>query len=94
MTFESTHRDMCVRRMRTDFSTLLTLVKGRPSNGAGVHNVREDTRIWTKPGRSLTRPDQLFKMAEIRSGFLIRGSMSDTVYPNKATHSSDALFCV
>lgn len=39
------HRDMCVKRMRTDFSTLLMAEKGRPSSGAGVHNVREDTTI-------------------------------------------------
>jgi hypothetical protein len=94
MTIKSTHRDMCVRRMRTDFSTLLILLKGRPSNGAGVHNVREDTRIWTKPGRNLTRPDQLFKMAEMRSGFLIRQSISYIVCLSEATHSSDALFRV
>jgi hypothetical protein len=70
--YRSTHRDMCVKRMRTDFSTLLMLMKGRPSNGAGVHNVRDDTTICTKLGRSLTRLDQLFRMAEIRSGFLMR----------------------
>ncbi len=64
------HRDMCVKSMRTDFSTLLILVKGRPWRGAGVHNVREDTTIWTNPGRSLTRFDQLFRIADIRSGFL------------------------
>jgi hypothetical protein len=40
--------------------------------GAGVHNVREDTTIWMKPGRSLTRFDQLFRIADIRSGFLER----------------------
>ena len=44
--------------------------------GAGVHNVREDTTIWTNPGRSLTKLDQLFRMADIRSGFLERWSMS------------------
>jgi hypothetical protein len=76
MFYRSAHRDMCVRRMRTDFSTLLIVAKGRPSSEAGVHNVREDTTICTKPGRNLTRLDQLFRMAEIRSGFLIRPRMS------------------
>jgi len=74
-----THRDICVKRIRTDFSTLLMLVKGRPERGAGVHSVREDTTIWTKPGRSLMRLDQLFRMADMRSGFLQKRGMSHAV---------------
>jgi hypothetical protein len=62
-----------------DFSTLLMLVKGRPERGPGVHSVREDTIIWTKPGRSLTRLDQLFRMADMRSGFLQKRGMSHVV---------------
>ena len=78
---------MCVKRMRTDFSTLLMLVKGRPRRGAGVHNVREDTTIWTNPGRNLTRLDQLFRMADIRSGFLERRCMSYVAsYPTNRTY--------
>ena len=73
------HRDICVKRIRTDFSTLLMLEKGRPERGAGAHSVREDTTIWTKPGRNLTRLDQLFRMADMRSGFLQKRDMSHAV---------------
>src|SRR5260221_7626589 len=89
------HRDICVKRIRTDFSTLLMLVKGRPERGAGVHSVREDTTIWTKPGLILMRLDQLFKMADIRSGFLQKRGMSRAVRQSyKPSHRSDVLFCV
>lgn len=43
---------------------------GKPERAAGVHVVNVDTTNGTKLGRSLTKDDQLFRMADKMSEFL------------------------
>jgi hypothetical protein len=56
--------------IRTAFSTLLTLDAGKLESAAGVQDDNVDTTIGTKLGRSLINDDQLFKIADMMSGFL------------------------
>ena len=62
---------MCVKRIFTDFSTLLTLSIGSAESFSfGAHDASVDTTSSTKAGRCFTNADQLFKIADTISGFL------------------------
>lgn len=65
------YRDKCIRRIRTAFSTLLTPDAGSPTRATGVHAASVDTTSSTSAGRSFANVDQLLRMAETMSGFLM-----------------------
>jgi hypothetical protein len=66
------YREMWIRSIRSDFSTLLILDAGRPARALGVHCFKADTTNWTVESRSFVNDAQLFSMADNRSTFLTR----------------------
>jgi hypothetical protein len=83
------YREMCIKSIRMDFSTLLMLVAGRPTRLAGVHCFSAVTISCTVEGRSFASDAQLFITAESNSAFLIGNDLSLSAGPKdmKLNHS-------
>jgi hypothetical protein len=71
-----TYREIWIKSIRSDFSTLLILDAGRLAILTGVHCLRTVTTNCTVEGRDFINDPQLLSIAERMSAFLTDGRLS------------------